>query len=184
MPLKPSEKGKGASISEAINVLLAKFQSRRACKGSFIDRLEEPEEPLRLRTHSETILVGLADAMEAIKSTQASKSRSSEFVRPGAAGDSGASGAWRSLSRIRSNELGNLKQRNLMRTKSLLETANRQKLAFRSYSLPGESQVILKPLLPLNQEYPSLGDFKVLKTIGNYCRVWLDRTESRPFCSC
>lgn len=59
-------------------------------------------------------------------------------------------------------------QRSLLKAKSLLETSERQNLAFKSHSLPNDGVILpQQPLLPLNQQYPSLADFRILKTIGN-----------------
>jgi hypothetical protein len=54
------------------------------------------------------------------------------------------------------------------RVKSMAPTSNREFLPNARHSLPlgPEAGLPLRPLLPLNQQYPSLGDFEVVKTIG------------------
>ena len=168
---KQHSERRSGSISDSVSKLFTKARSKAQSSAQSLlkDRIEEPELPLVPRGLP-SLLDGKVPpkARSTLPFSKLHGGGSQKFDLPSRNSVTGRQ-KLKEPSGLDSISLGELSRaRSLMRGKSLLETVERQNMAFKRHSLPNEpgSQTPLQPLLPLNQEYPSLSEFKALKTIG------------------
>ncbi len=175
MSLGRSERSGSISASVAKLFSLSRERDAASPRLAFQELLEEPEVPIGSSHSQPNIAEGIflakrSAVRDARQSFSFTKLQQAERRRL----DLQSSGAGRERKLIqkplaRGNSLENHYVGNSsLKAKSLLESPERQNIAFKQYSLPNEPVAgpSVDNLLPLNQEYPSLAEFKVLRTIG------------------
>ena len=183
LPLGRSERLGSISDSVAKLFSLSKEKGQSPSRLALRDRLEEPETLLESAYSQPNIAKGLLlgenitveDGRHSLSFTklQQAEKRRIDLQSSGPARERRTrqtpSSSGISLGAHHASQI-------LLRAKSLLQSPERENIAFQQYSLPSETAVrpSVIPLLPLNQEYPSLAEFRTLKTIGELS-LWLER---------